>query len=110
MIAVNRKELVKALKTIKPLVNTRSQQVMIDISRDKVSLTPLDLENEQPSMEIQVISQDRVSEEGLRISLNCQYMLDYLTTTPNDSVTLGLVDKLSPVKYDESYIQMPMRF
>ena len=112
-IEFERDRLTNAVKRVALLSNERSRAVKLEINKGKVEVTSSSSEFGEAHEELLV----DYAGSPLTVSLNAQYVLDFLNVVKTESVVLSLKDEVSqavmkPVgaeAYDYTYMIMPMR-
>jgi len=112
-IEFERDRLIAAVKRVALLSNERSRAVKFQVDKDKVDVTSSspDLGEAKETLPVEYAG------PPLQICFNAQYVLDFLSATSTDIVSLELKDEVSqavmrPVGaegYDYTYVIMPMR-
>jgi len=112
-IEFERDRLTAAVKRVALLSNERSRAVKFQVEKDRVDVTSSspDLGEAKETLSVEY------GGPPLQICFNAQYVLDFLSATPTDVVSLELKDEVSqavmkPVGaegYDYTYVIMPMR-
>jgi DNA polymerase-3 subunit beta len=112
-VEFERDRLTSAVKRVALLSNERSRAVKVEINKGKAEVTSSSSEFGEASEQIPV----EYAGDGMAISFNAQYVLDFLNVVDTDVVQLSLKDEVSqavmkPVgtaEYDYTYVIMPMR-
>jgi len=113
LIEFDRERLTSAVKRVALLSNERSRAVKFEIDKGTVKVTSSSSEFGEAHEELAV----DYTGNGMAISFNAQYVLDFLNVVETDIVSLSLKDEVSqavmkPVGaegYDYTYVIMPMR-
>ena len=112
-VEFERDRFISAIKRVALLSSERSRAVKLKIEKGRVEITSSSPEVGEASEEIAV----DYDEEQLEICFNAQYLLDFLSVTDSDNVTLDFKDEmsqavLSPLATEGcsyTYVIMPIR-
>lgn len=108
-VAMNREELLGALRRARIMTNERSNSVKLTLGVNQVSITA----NTQDVGELHESFAVRYTGREFSIAFNPEYLMDPLKALNDEEVYLELIDELSPgllkIKSSFLYVLMPMR-
>jgi DNA polymerase-3 subunit beta len=112
-LTLNREEITAAIRRVALLADDKSRAIKLLLSSNKLEISSSNVELGEAQETIETI----YSSGPMQIGFNCQYLLDFLAVTEDDSVSFEFKDEqsagqLRPATEEEylyRYIVMPMR-
>jgi DNA polymerase-3 subunit beta len=112
-LTLNREEITAAIRRVALLADDKSRAIKLQLSSNKLEISSSNVELGEAKETLET----GYSAGPMQIGFNCQYLLDFLAVTEDDSVSFEFKDEqsagqLRPATEEEylyRYIVMPMR-